>query len=269
MYIQICIGLVCVVNLVHASYSEQFYAALEAQNKKQYRQAFDLYCTMPVKTGNSFFNMGLIAYYEGQYVKALALWRTACSTHSIFDGYHLLKRASAAIAQLKQEQQVSTEYGGHPADDSRFLYHALFVVIWYLHIIPLWIFHVFVLIVGLCMAGFLLFSMHNTTVFRRWIILIGLFFGILISIALYTIKIRNIPYAVVQEPVEMYRGPGDFFESAGRLCSLTEVLVEARSLGWCKVRYQDKMGWVPEKGLYIIDDHAICGIDIVNRSDNH
>ena len=258
-----------ITNVSQGFASDQFNSALEMQKNKQYQQAFDLYCTMPVKTGTVMFNMGLIAYYEGQYAKAIALWRMAYSANSLFIGCSLMKRISFAMTQLKKEQQVPVFFEGDPADDSRLLQHLLFLSVWYTHCIPLWIVQVLVILISISIAGLLVCAIHSS-IRRKWIVSILAFFGFLLWMGMYIVKTRTSSYAIIQESTQIYRGPGDFFESAGELYPLTEVLVEMRASLWCKVRYQDKTtGWVPEKALYIIDDHAMCGIDIVKRSDNH
>jgi hypothetical protein len=224
---------------------------------------------MPVKTGTVMFNMGLIAYYEGQYTKAIALWRMAYSANSLFNGCALMRRISFAMMQLKKEQQVPVPFEGDPADDSRLLQHLLFLTVWYTHFIPLWIVQVLVILISIGIAGVLVCAIHSS-MRRKWIVSILVFFGCLLWMEMCMIQIRTSSYAIVQEPTQIYRGPGEFFEPTGELYPLTEVLVEMRTSLWCKVRYQDKTaGWIPEKALYIIDDHAMCGIDIVNRSDNH
>jgi hypothetical protein len=268
MYAVWSLSFLCTVALLQGSLSDQFNAALEAQNKKQYQHAFDLYCAIPVKTGNSIFNMGVIAYYEGQYTKAIALWRTACLSNSMSNSYQLTERVSCAIAQVKKEHSVPPALIGHPADDPRVFYHTVFLFVWYMQLVPLWIVQIVVLVLSILACGLLLGAIHNFAR-RRWILYIFFPLGIVICLAMYTIKMRTASYAIVQESIEMRRGPGDFFEPVGELSSLMEVLVETRASLWCKVRYQDKVGWVPEKALYVIDDHALCGIDIVNRSDNH
>jgi hypothetical protein len=117
-------------------------------------------------------------------------------------------------------------------------------------------------------CGMLFFAMHNAMQRRRVLYLL-IPLALVMCLAMYTIKVRTSSYAIVHESIYMYRGPGDFFEPVVQLYPLTELLIETRALAWCKVRYQEKIGWVPEKALYIIDDHALCGIDIVNRSDHH
>lgn len=261
-----CVSIFCVTTFfINTLASNQFEMAVYAHKNAEYEEAYRLYSSMPVKTSNSIFNMGLIAYNDGLYPQAIALWRLSCSMANIFNSYDVIQRVDFAINKLKDEQDVPHDFSGHPMDSKNIIYHSFFLFIWYLQLIPLWLLHVLCILISISLA-ILLFKVLKSPLKKRSVLLSFLLVSILLSFILYGIKLRTALYGVAQQAVELRQGPDDFFEPIIELSKLTELLIQSKVATWYKVRYQDAVGWVPEDAVYLINKHELFGVSVVNRS---
>ncbi|RTL06670.1 hypothetical protein EKK58_05075 [Candidatus Dependentiae bacterium] len=248
--------------------STQFDIAVENHKNNNFSDAEQLYCALPIKTSSVIFNMGLLAYHQQSYAKAIGLWRLACVYTTIGNSFTIIKRALEAIDQVKKEQQVPVEWIGHPMDSTQITWHLLFLLVWHLQVIPLWIIQLLFILCSTIIVIALLQTFKKNIKSGKIIVSIGL--GIIVlCIMLYDIKVRTASYGVVQQKVALKKGPDEFFEDAEQISVLTEVLIKEKYSSWYKIQYQEVVGWLPEDTIYWVDHKQICGMPLINWSIDH
>lgn len=250
-------------------FSSQFQLALEAHKKNDFSQAEQLYCALPIKTSSIMFNMGLLAYRQQLYAKAIGFWRVACLYTTIGNSCVMMYRVAQAVEKLKKEQEVPIEWVAHPMDSKNIGGHLLFLLAWYIQVMPLWIVQLLFMLCSVIMAIALFQILKNNLRSRKIIAIICV--GIIpLYCMLYSINLRTALYGVVQEKTELRQGPDDFFESTGQIVSpFTEVIIHEKHSSWYKIQYQDLVGWLPERTVYCINNNKDCGISIINWSMHH
>lgn len=254
--------------LTNFIFSNQFQVALEAYKNNDFAQAERLYCMLPIKTSSALFNMGLVAYNQKLYPKAISFWRVACLYTTIGNRFSIVQRVAEAIERVKKEQEVPIEWAGHPMDSKNISGHILFLFTWYAQVMPLWIIQLLFIVCSAIMAIGLL-QVFKSNIRNRKIIGIICIGIIPLYCMLYTIHLRTALYGVVQQKVELRQGPDDFFESIIQVSPLTEVVIEEKYSSWYKVKYQEIVGWLPESTVYSVAHDTGCKISVIDGSMHH
>ncbi|MCK4265193.1 tetratricopeptide repeat protein [Candidatus Babeliales bacterium] len=223
------------LNLTAVNYQERFLQANEYYKEGKVEEAFNLYNSIPKKSGIINYNLGNCAYKQKKYGLALAYWKKAEKHWGIWnksDLRHNISTVEQKVLPRSYTDRLTT-----------FLAKFKNEVFSYLISVPLSVLQILFLALWLFLFVYLKFLYRN----KHKILIILLFlliaiFGTLLAIR-YSLEFRR--YGVVVKPqAQLLSGPDNRFSVLGELPEVLEVVISKELNGYYKIKFDGGIGWI-------------------------
>lgn len=220
----------------HASdFEETFLKANDFYINKKYKEALDLYKSMPIDNKGSviFYNIGNCEFKLGKYFDALINYSRAKKNASFGMLKNINKNISMVDCKLGRDKSESfwQKFSDFINIFSLFKLQILFIFFWFLFFIS------YIFLKKLRFV-FLIINMF-------FIFIFGFFVFVKYRLEIY-------PIAISKSCVGVFYGPNASYHKLSDITIAERVEVKKTYKNWCKIKYNGITGWVLASDIEII-----------------
>lgn len=230
-FFYVLLGAFISLQATQISEQELFLQANELYRGAYYADASEKYEALAHKGYAVWFNLGNCAYHLQEYAAAYAYWLRAEREapikvlQALEHNFVRLKQVAGIEAQQSRLQRLVKKI-------SPFGVQLCWIISW-------------------CLVWYMA-STARWRMRRLILLLVGaltIICGILTVASYYIWKQQ---YGVTRHETTLYAGPDERYHKVGTIDNISAVLVQGRRDVWCKVRYKDLVGWMPEHDLIMV-----------------
>lgn len=248
LFLRSCL-LLLILNMIPCCGQEDaktiFEKAKNLYEQGDYQQSHELFNSLSQSTAQAalWCNKGNCSYHLGNYVRALAEWEHAIAMGIPPRMYHCITHNKGqAYAALGAREEISRSTG-QPSFSA--IQQSLDYIV---HTTP-FLFLGLQLFSLISWGALLYFFWRRFRLWRLAWLFIPFFFMILYGIYL---RIQPTHNALVVRNSSILAGPSEHYHVLRSVVPAEKIEIQDRKDGWCKIRYNGIVGWIPENSVYTI-----------------
>lgn len=224
-----------------ANNQETFLRANELYKAGDYKQSLVAYESMQMQGSAVWLNIGNCLYQLDQYPQALVAYKRALKGATPTQYRTSVAYQHAVLQKLGKKVELSwwdtivLAIRARTAGISVYVLQLLFLLLWFI-------------------LSWLIIRSARGFWYKILIMVAGIFvfFNGMVLYDTYSIRTRQVAIVFSKEQLSVFSGPDERYHVLGTLAYAQEVVVEDTIAGWYKIRYDNKVGWVPDYVLLCV-----------------